>query len=356
MLLTETVIEQAQLLLRQRLLLNTDRYTGLTQLTQHDYRLLDCLSLLHSAEQHNVTTAMPTWLVWLLNSSLTTLLSPAQLNGLGQSRSAWQLLLDLKYHQQPAAVTTLIEQHLQDNATSALVWQFAARHRLALTALLQTKLQTADLCADALCYLGYNGQRQLLPMLQQYSTQLSHDDTQYCAAQLAAYSLGQQSDEAGLVTTLVQTNQLTDIALMLLMIGATDTTQARIVNYLSANEDSIGTAMRAMAFSGQLKFVPLLLELSQQQNTAAAALEALTVLLGTLDADALVSAGDCTAFMAGKSRRKLAGFDIDAEQLAIVWRQGNPLQRQLVACYRFRARPGTALVFTDVLFGAPAYE
>src|SRR5690606_16455149 len=162
---------------------------------------------------------------------------------------------------------------------------------------------------------------------------LNPDDSRYVIAQLSAYMLGQQTDVAELVARLSQTSGLTDVSLMLLMVNAPEAIQMRVINYLSAVGGQKEMAIRAMAFSGQLKFVPLLLELSQQQDSSQAALDALTLMLGVLDADMLVSAADVAAVLTGKSKRRLAGCNFEDAQLQVVWRQGNALQRQLVACH-----------------------
>lgn len=347
----ENIAEQAELLFRQRLTFDSNRYMGLTQLRQHDYRLMDCLQLLQRCSAKD--TALTPWLHWLSSSGDPALLSFTLVQHFSQPQQAWLLLHQVKYQQQKETLTRLIERCISSaDADSALAWQLAARQRIALTSLLQTQLQSTAVTTDTLWFLGLSGQRKLLPQLVSIIRQLDVQDPRYAVAQWAAYLLGQQTDEAELVVRLTQTKSLTDIGLMVLVVAASDATQSRIINYLSTQNSS--EAIRAMAYSGQLKFVPLLLELAQQQDSAAAAVDALTTLLGVIEADSLLASIDISAFAAGKSGRKLAGFDIAPEQLDIIWRQGNQTQRQLAACYRFLATPASAMMFADVLAGEPA--
>mgnify|MGYP000232870511 FL=1 len=352
MLLQDTAIAQAELLFCQRLTLVHDRYTGVGLLVQHDHRLLDCLQVLTELKrQMTPPVPMLSWMNWLTATDMTSALPQIdELSKFSAPEQALQLLLDIKFSQQKAEVMRVVEQ-LQGNKAADVfaVWYFAARQQLPLSAATLQLLQDDNICAAAIFYIGCSGERSMLPLLQQLLLKLSPDDNRYGIAQLAAYMLGQETDASLLVIRLTQTSMLTDLALMLLMVNASSAKQMQIINYLSAAEGQTAMAIRAMAFSGQLKFVPLLLELSQQQDSTKAALDALTLMLGALDADTLVLAGDVAAVLTGKSKRKLGGCDIEDPQLAVIWRQGNTVQRQLLACYRFLTQPGSALVFTDRL-------
>ena len=349
MVATEQIAGQVELLLRQRLQLSGDRYTAVVQLRQHDYRLLDALQLLQYTLQSDATaeSRLAPWLAWLATASVANLFAAEQLPPLAKPQQVWLLLHELKFRQQPQRLSALLLQSLAaKQADSALAWQFAARQPLPCIKVLQTQLQAGDAGVDALFYLGLSGQRQLLPLLLNYIRELDTTTAQYAVAQWAAYLLGQHVDEVALVIALQQSGQLTAVALMLLTIAA-DSRQAQLINYLAAAH--ITQAIAAMAYSGQLKFVPLLLELAQQADTAQAAADALTTMLGVLDADDVMATRQVAAVANSKGRRTLAGFGIDPEQLAIVWRQGNQQQRQLAACYQFYQTPGTALQFSDAL-------
>lgn len=363
MLLTEIIAAQAELLFCQRLTLTQNRYVGLAQLTQHDYRLFDCLHALQQTVAGGVKpdSALPCWLDWLMQEEINGLFSIKQLQQFASPQQAWLLLHQLKYRHQPSIISRLMQHSAAgDTAESELAWQFACRQRLALMPLLPAALQNGTASPATLCYLGSSGQQNLLPLLQQFIQQARQqsgsDQRVLSAALLASYLLKQPCEELELVKCLTQTGLLSDIALMLIMIGAADKEQARIINYLSGQSDGVNHTLRAMAYSGQLKFVPLLLELTQHSDSAEAGANALAVLLGVLEADTLLTGGDAQAVECGKGQKKLAGFDIATEQLAIILRQGNQQQRQLASCHRFNTQPGSALAFVDVLAGSPTYD
>ena len=96
--MTENIAEQAELLFRQRLTFNSNRYMGLTQLRQHDYRLMDCLQLVQSCNATD--TALTPWLHWLTSTVDPALLSFTLVQHFSQPQQAWLLLHQLKYQQQ----------------------------------------------------------------------------------------------------------------------------------------------------------------------------------------------------------------------------------------------------------------
>lgn len=352
MALEDSAIEQAELLFCQRLALVNDRYTGFGQLKQHDYRLLDCLQVLTQIQRQTASPGpMPCWLKWLTETTVPdTAPSIDTLSAFTSQEHARQLMLDIKLCQQPVQFSRVIEELAMNNGTDAFcLWHFAARQQLPVDDKALASLQIDNICAQAIFYLGCSGDRNKLALLQKWQLMLSQDDRRFGVIQLAGFMLGQDTDVAALVIRLLHTSMLTDMALMLLMANASAVKQMQIINYLSAAEGQTLMAIRSMAFSGQLKFVPLLLELSQQPNSTAAALDALTLILGVMDTDELVSAADTASVLSGNSKRKLAGYELNEQQMPVVWRWGNTAQRQLIACYRFLSNPGAALVFTDRL-------
>ena len=110
-------------------------------------------------------------------------------------------------------------------------------------------------------------------------------------------------------------------------------------------------AIAAMGYSGQLKFVPLLLELAQAEDSREAATDSLALLLGIAEADSLLSATKATTDfqLAQGHARQLSGGHINSVQLDDVWLRGNQQQRQLVACYRSLAAAGTPLLNVNAL-------
>ena len=171
---------------------------------------------------------------------------------------------------------------------------------------------------------------------------------------------GQSSDEVTLLKQLLQpecvaaSSLFFDVLLMLLICNAPDKAQDQMVNVLAnlntAEQPTYGTALaiQAMGFSGQLKFVPLLLELNQQPELNALAANALALLLGAIDADALLERPAMADFACSKAARNLAGCAVTPAHLAMVLQRGNPQQRQLAACYQFWQHPDRPLYFADV--------
>lgn len=353
---SRVAIEQSQLLFTQRLSLISDRYAAAAAIKMHDRRLLDAVQQIETAPQQ---AEPPYWLKWLLASDEQAALPDiTRLEGFNVPAQAWQLLLDIKYRLHGAKVLQLVESVLpqthQADSAYAQLWHFAARQQLPLLQIAVRTLKQGPATPEAILYLGFSGDRSMLSLLQNLSGALRADDTCYAASQFSAYLLGQQVDEVELVTLLAQTSQITDVALMLLLANAPYATQMQLINTLSADFAQTTLAIRAMAYSCQVKFVPLLIELARQQATEAVALNALTLLIGATDVDTLLSADSTSALLKGQN--KLAGADISNEKLAIIWRQGNVAQRQLVACRRFFSAPGNALIFADCLMDEASYD
>lgn len=348
MLLVENVQQQLQLLVRQRLTLIHNRYSGFAQLRQHDYRLLDCVQL---ASDCAADSTAPGWLNWLLAVEPSVLLKPEALSEFEQQSDIWLLLHELKSRRSPELQQTVLAQ-LQGESTAEtdLYLRLAARLQLTFNPF-DTPLASAPdaTTPEVLFYVACSGQLLLLPALQAFTQQLSPDSPLLPCCHLAIYLLSdkarQKTDEAELVRALVATTQLNHQALMLLMAGASDTVQSRVINQLSNNSGTANMAIAAMGYSGQLKFVPLLLELAQADDSREVATDSLTVLLGSIEADSLLSAPQLvTDFqLPPAGARQLGGSHISSAQLAGIWQGGNTQQRQLVACYRSLATTGTPL-------------
>jgi hypothetical protein len=345
MALSEPIVAQANLLFEQRLAFEHNRYVTLSQLKQHDYRLIDSLQLV-SSQQAPIT--QPVWLQWLLSGNEMALANTEETTSYN-SLPGRLFLLDIKYHRQPEWVRTWVSAEINTKGKqSKLAWQFAARQQCSLS---EFSIK-AFACADALWYLGCNGTASNRLSIKQLQNTLGDSDPLEPYIAMAGYMLGERDDELALVSKLSEHAALNDIVLMLFMAQASDTQQNSIINYLAAQQSTLQHAIAAMGYSGQLKFVPLLRELAQQADSADVAVNALTVLLGVIDADNLIEHKEISLFLRDKSGRKLAGADINSTQLANVWRSGNPMQRQIAECYRFLSEPGTALRNPNVLLGA----
>lgn len=358
MLQAENLLEQAHLLINQRLELVQSRYTGVAQLRAHDYQLLDCLKLLSATSAADTLPQWLQWLQWLQAPVSATALSTNDTACFIQPQQARLLLSQIKWHQHfaspfaPPFVSPGDRALLQQQALSGsdIGWQLASYAGLTLNPF---KTDTTLTCA-ALWYLACSAQNNLLAELVTMRTALAADDPLFVHCTLAEYALGQRTQEDALVSQLSVQQELTAPALMLLIAGASDAVQAKIINQLAGNQATLKHAIAAMGYSGQLKFVPLLAELAQQDELNDIATDALAMLLGVIESDSLLAdQAVLTQFqLQPHSARQLAGASINDLQLSAVWRTGNVQQRQLAACYRSLATPATKLPATDMLLGA----
>ena len=349
MLQAENLLEQAHLLINQRLQLVQSRYTGVSQLRAHDYQLLDCLKLL-SAINTTAGKPLPGWLQWLQAPVSAIALNTNDTACFMQPQQALLLLSQIKWHQHFATAGDRALLQQQALSGSDIGWQLASYAGLTLNPF---RTDTALTCA-ALWYLACSAQNNLLAELVTMRTALAADDPLVVHCMLAEYALGQRTQEDVLVSQLSAQQELTAPALMLLIAGASDTVQAKIINQLAGNQATLKHAIAAMGYSGQLKFVPLLAELAQQDELSDIATDALAMLLGVIESDSLLADQAALAQfqLQPHSARQLAGASINDLQLGAVWRTGNVQQRQLAACYRSLVTPATKLPATDMLLGA----
>jgi hypothetical protein len=345
MALSEPLVAQASLLFEQRLTFEHNRYVTHNQLKQHDYRLIDSVQL--ASSQHAPITD-PVWLQWLLSNNE---MAAADINEatLHSSLPGCLLLLEIKYHRQPEWVKNWVNVEIKTMGQQhKLAWQYAARQQCSLGEFSIDELASAE----ALWYLGCSGKASHLASVKQLQSSVSGTEPLEPYVAMACYMLGEREDELALVSKLSEHAALNDVVLMLFMAQVSDTHQNSIINYLAAQKSTLQHAIAAMGYSGQLKFVPLLKELAQQADSAEVAANALTILLGVIDADSLIEHKEISLLLRDKSGRKLAGADINSTKLAHVWRSGNSMQRQIAECYRFLSEPGTALRNPNILFGA----
>ena len=349
MLQAENLLEQAHLLINQRVQLVQSRYTGVAQLRAHDYQLLDCLKLL--SDLNMAAAKQPTgWLQWLQAPVSAGALTLSDTACFAMPQHALLLLSQIKSHQHFATPGTRALLQQQALSGSDVGWQLASYARLTLNPF----KTDAALTSAALWYLACSGQTPLLSELVAVRTALPSDDLLSVHCRLAEYALGQRAAEDVLVSQLSAQQALTAPALMLLMAGASDALQAKIINQLAGNAATLTYAIAAMGCSGQLKFVPLLAELAQQDELTDIAADALAMLLGVIESDSLLADQVALAQfqLQPHSARQLAGASINDLQLSAVWRCGNMQQRQLAACYRHLASPQSELQMTNVLLGA----
>ena len=325
------MLEQVELLLNQRAMLTANRYCNLLQLRQHDEQIVNSIRWLQQNALLKTANTQPQWLTWLLCFSNSQLLPLTAVAHFAQPESSWLLLHQLK-QQWCKSVTpdwqAAIQQQMDDCATTSF-WTLAYYLQLPLDPFVQPQ----PLTAAALWYLllvkptavhqqlsHYRPANAEMSILQQLALQLSSQDYQ---ADLTRYSPQQ----------LIDTLQPHRFGMMLLLASVDDRTQATLINYLAQTDQS--AAIEAMGYSGQLKFVPLLTELAQQQDLNTAASDALTMLLGVIDCEAhLKDPAIAEQFHSRSGTRHLSGAAQSDLQLDTVWRTGNTQQRQLVACLR----------------------
>jgi hypothetical protein len=333
MLVDETLVDNTQLLLQQRLQLVESRYVGLQQLRQHDLKLIANIKLL---QQRGIKSDMPAWLHWLANTSAEPL-ALVDLKPFLKDTSAWLVLHEIKALLQPNWLATFIA-HMQQTPTElylALFWQLAIK--------LQLKLDPfsvkAAINSEAIWYIACSGQPRLLKKLRSFATTLAADEPLLPLVNTTIYSYSYQEKQAKpnncavhLVQQLIATKQLQPGQLILLLTAATEAQQNDIINLLINNINTQSLAILALAIIGKSKFIALLLELAQQTDTREAAADSLACLLGVIEADTLL----CDVSQLGglnlqPSTQYLAGKALNPTTLSQIWQQGNQQQRRIAA-------------------------
>lgn len=340
-----SLLENFELLIAQRLELIHSRYVGYIQLKQHDQQLIEVLQLLqHQTEIEE----LPVWLSWLLDGEVATVLPLASVTPFADTTAAQLLLIELKlvlHHLSPAPLLRNMLQ--QGPEQQALAWALAARLHFCLDPFTAASQMTVA----SLAYLGLSGQLALLGKLQGYLRSTTNNDR--ATGQVAAYLLGTRGSEVQLISQLKETGQLGFFELMVLMCGAPERDKTNIINLLIQCSATEHLAIYAMGFSGQLKFIPLLTELAQQELNSEAAHDSLALLLGVIEADNVLAdqRNHGRIEFVSAAERHLAGSSLCSETLAKVWRNGNQLQRTVAACHASLLQPGLPVLDPHRLMG-----
>ncbi|WNO61005.1 hypothetical protein [Rheinheimera sp. MMS21-TC3] len=359
MLVDESLIDNTRLLLAQRLQLVDSRYVGLQQIRQHDLKLITNIKLLLKREN---SSELPAWFNWLDQDNVTPL-DLADLDEFINNDRAWLLLTEIKVLLQPTWLDEFIKafQHNPEAEYSRLFWQLAARLQLKLNPFCFSQ----PLTGQALWYIVCSAQPQLQPELQQLLIRLLPTDPLMVYTKMALHSYNngfnetasnnKQSErfcELALISQLIKTEQLKPEHLMLLLISAPESKQTEIINYLINNIATQSLAILALAISGKAKFIALLLELAQQADTSEEATDSLGCILGVIEADSLLCDVNLLANLHLNANSKyLAGHTLNSTVLALVWQQGNQLQRRIAACYARLADNNTYWREPDTLLG-----
>lgn len=339
MLVDESLIDNTYLLVQQRLQLVDSRYVGLQQLRQHDLKLITNIKLLLKRKNGS---ELPAWLNWLDQDNVAPL-DLTDLDAFINNERAWLLLTEIKVLLQPTWLDCFVDtfQHNPEAKYSHLFWQLAARLQLKLNPLRFSQ----PLTVQALWYMVCSAQPQLQSEIKQLLASLSPNDPLIVHTKMVLYSYNNNYNishpsplssicELTLTNQLVNTEQLKPEYLMLLLTAAPESKQTEIINLLINNINTQSLAILALAISGKAKFIALLVELAQQADTSEAAIDSLGCILGVIDADALLCDLGLLANLSLNANTKyLAGHALNSAILALVWQQGNQLQRRIAACY-----------------------
>lgn len=330
--------ERTHLLWLQRLSLSSSDYISLSQLKQHDYRLLQSVRLCQRyLGQDNAE--LPCWLSAVLDNSVAAI---DKLLALPLALPAQVLLAELWLALQHKTAAHYLEQYNRTEQ-SQLVCLLAGKPAAAG---LYPAMKRLDL-RSAIQLAGRCGLTAECTDLQQLATERALDAAALAELNYNLYLLGQTADELNLVQQLQRADCLTPRQLQFLLLAASAEQKVQIVNALCLTDSSL--AINAMGFSGQSKFLPLLLELSKQPAHQAAAQSALITMLGTtvpgnITAETLqreLQAETAPALISNQSL--IAGKPVAQLDLAALWANGNQYHRFAAAALRVLRQPGLAL-------------
>lgn len=339
----EEMAEQITLLLSQRLVLISGRYCNITQLREHDHKLLRAATWLKHVNSSS-TEHWPAWLGWLLSDD-TTLLPQQSVLSMGLTAESWLVLHQLKqrlYQNISLSWQIALQQAVNANASSPL-WL------LAYYLSLEIDLVDAEsaLSEQALWYQFLIGSTNTLPYVK--AARAENEAFSLLKQLLVARTIEDyQTAFSGYAPAeLIASLQNCHSGLCFLIAAADDATQSKVINYLSQKDPVL--AVEAMGQSGQLKYVPLLTELAQGADLAEQSANALALLLGILESDNyLQTIGSEGGQFKTLSGRVLSGGPQNVRQFDSIWQAGNTKQRQVVSCLR-RRQNGGRLVAADAL-------
>lgn len=323
----EAMLAQAELMLNQRSVLPANRFCMLKQLREHDQKLFSTVCWLQQHAGQDTSAQRPQWFSWLLCDADMQLLPLDAIAHFSHPQDSWLLL-----HQLKLRLFTPMSQHwqklLQQQCVASdneLWWALAYYLQLPLKPLTDdTPLTSTALWYSMLSKPAANQEDM------HYSFSANDSLNIQYQLMLQLNRAGYQADlDSYTAAQLLESVAPCRYGLMLLLAIADAAMQAKLINYLAQTDQ--GTAITAMGYSGQLKYVPLLSELAQQPELHTVAADALTLLLGVLDSEACIAdPGLLKHFHSSHgSSRYLSGAAASELQLNTVWRSGNVQQRQL---------------------------
>ena len=326
--------ERSNLLWLQRVRLGSSDYITLSQLQQHDYRLLQSVRLCQRYLRQQ-RDDMPFWLNAVLNNHVAEL---DKILALPFALSAQVLLAELWLALQQKNKAHYFEQYCRPEQSQfiCLLADKPAAGRLFRA------MQDFDI-RSAIQIAGHSGLTMQRAALQQLAADNTLDTASLAELNYSLYLLGHHIDEYDIVQQLQSAECLTPRQLQLLLLGASAEHKVRIVNALCISD--IALAVNAMGFSGLAKFCPLLLEIAREPAHHAAAQSALITMLGALAADNLLNgkAAEQSQHVADTIEPLLGGQLQSRLNLAACWLSGNQYQRFAAAALQVMQQPGLAL-------------
>lgn len=337
-MLTQTPLqEQILLLLAQREQLCDSRYVGQVSLKLHDTRLLKISKiLLHNTTLKTVLDHQ--YLYWLTNTQANL---PELFSFSLQPRHMaffWQL----KCHLHQICSANAVIAFLTENPEHTLCWQLVQYS----PDIFASKFETLPAASAPIELISI--------FREQYMASAKAPTTLTALLYEASFS-NKPLNVVQAVAELAQQQALSFESIALLIMQATTTEQMTIINQLTKLDD-LRLALYAMAISGQQKYLPVLLELTQDAILAEIAADSLSIALGVLVADALIADGMAATdpeylHQAYKTSGAIwSATTVNMTDLAFFWQQGNQLQRQLAAIKAAQVFP-TLPVLNFAAFG-----
>ena len=106
---------------------------------------------------------------------------------------------------------------------------------------------------------------------------------------LALYMLGDRTDELELLSCAIENEISHWDYLFVLICGAPEPLKNRLLNLICSEANDKSASFKAIGFSGLSKFIPMVLALTKEQETENVAMDVLYTLVGTVEAEVLLS-------------------------------------------------------------------
>ncbi|GCF90845.1 hypothetical protein SMBr_30890 [Shewanella sp. M-Br] len=276
MLTDKSLIEITASLLEQRHVLVRSRYTNRQLLMMHDQKLMRGLNELLRRKVH-VTEHR--WLDWVLDCSPIPFDSAF---GVNPPHALWLTELKMALHNMDYAGIAMSAQ--KDNAEYAN-WLLASYLHIPIPN--TDKLLEQHISSAMLWYLASMGCISKKAALN--SAIRNADPRLSVEIKLALYMLGDRTDELELLSCAIENEISHWDYLFVLICGAPEPLKIRLLNLICSEANDKSASFRAIGFSGLSKFIPMVLALTKEQETENVAMDVLYTLVGTVEAEVLLS-------------------------------------------------------------------